>query len=73
MRLVNDIRHDGPGVLSTGSLSGQKVRQAPRETAEHRARRLTEMLEMGWREPGSTLRLPWRRSGRAGIRRGCCA
>ena len=55
MRLVDDIRHDGPGVLFTGSLSGQMVRQAPRETAERQARRLAEMLEqMGWREPGST-------------------
>ena len=54
MRLVDDIRHDGPGVLFTASLSGRQVKQVPREAAERQARRLVETLEhMGWRELGS--------------------
>jgi hypothetical protein len=54
LRLVDDFRHDGSGVLSTASLSGRQIKQAPREAAERQARRLVELLEaMGWREAGS--------------------
>jgi hypothetical protein len=54
LRLVDDFRYDGPGVLFTSSLSGRGIKQPPREVAERQARHLVELLErMGWREAGS--------------------
>ncbi|MBK1695649.1 hypothetical protein [Rhodovibrio salinarum] len=54
LRLIDRFGDNGSDVLFTSSLSGRRVKQEPRDTAERQARHLVQMLEyMGWREPGS--------------------
>lgn len=54
LRIVDDLKHSGPSVLYTFSLSCWQIKQAPCAAAERQAHNLVELLQhIGWREQRS--------------------